>query len=450
MRRTLPVLLVLSVTGLLAWPREPALPIASGAGSAALDEVARVAALAARPDVEAALAAVEPFLSRYVEEWIRVAQIPAPSGHEGRRAAFMESRFRELGLTVSRDAAGNVVGRLGGQDAGRPALAMLAHMDTVANAQADHTVKRPRPDRLQGPGVRDDSSGLAALLAMLDVMQRHDLRPEGDLYVVATVSEEVGLKGAERFVSDHAGRLGAVIAVDGHLGQVSYGATGIAWLKLVFTGEGAHTLRSYEKPNPVEAVARAVERIRALDVRRTPVEMESWLNVGMIGGGEVPNAQPREAWLVADIRSNDPEIFDDLQRKVREIGARTAREMGLRQQVEVLHRMPVAGLPGFRDSGLVRSASAVLEQVGWPAIEITPRGTADHNVALARGIPAIAIGITTGDGAHTPDEYADVAPFIPGVRQLLLLALLPVAGGNSDSPGQESGPGSGAPRVPLD
>jgi tripeptide aminopeptidase len=425
----LPCLVILSVCGpaATASPRDPqSSSPARAAAAEATDPAGRVARLAAQPPVRAALAEVEPLLPRFVEQWIRVAQIPAPSGQEGRRADFMEGRFRELGLAVSRDPAGNVVGRLPGRHPGRPALAMLAHMDTVAGMGADHTVRRPRPDRLQAPGVRDDSSGLAALLALVELMQRHHLRPEADLYVVASVSEEVGLKGADRFVADHADRLGAVIAVDGHLGQISYAATGIAWLKLIFTGGGAHTLRAHENPGPVAAVARAIERLGALDVRRSPPEMESWVNVGMIGGGDVPNAQPQQAWLVADIRSNDPAGFEELQRQARDIGARTAREMGVRLEVEVLHRMAGASLPGSRDSRLVRFASAALEQAGWSAVEVTPRGTADHNVALARGIPGIAIGITTGDGAHTPDEYADVAPFVPGVRQLLLLAMLPL------------------------
>jgi acetylornithine deacetylase/succinyl-diaminopimelate desuccinylase-like protein len=140
----------------------------------------------------------------------------------------------------------------------------------------------------------------------------------------------------------------------------------------------------------------------------------------------VPNALPTEAWFVVDIRSNDDVLFDDLQRQVREAGERTAREMGLESRVEVLQRMPGAHPQGAESSLLVRSARQVLEQLGWSQVEVTPRGAADHNVALIRGIPGIAIGVTTGDGAHTPGEFADIKPFAIGIKQVMLLAMLPL------------------------
>jgi tripeptide aminopeptidase len=404
------------------------LAAAPEAWSASADEPSgRLERLTADPRVIAALADVELRMGRFVDEWIRIAEIPAPSGGEERRAEYLERRFRELGLVdVARDAAGNVVGLKEGRRRGAPRGAFIAHMDTVARATADHTVRRSGTDRLEAPGIRDDSSGLAALVSALELMRDHGLRPAADTWFVASASEEVGLKGAAAFVEERFRDLGAVVAVDGSLGQISYGATGIAWLKLVFTGEGAHTLRAWQKSSAIAAVARAIERVNALDVRRSPPDMESWLSVGMIGGGEVPNALPQEAWFVTDIRSNDPPTFEAMQLKVIEAGERTAREMGVELRVETLHRMPGARLPGFERSLLVSTARAVLDRLGWTALDLTPRGTADHNAALARGIPGIAIGVTTGDGAHTAGEFAEIAPFAIGVKQVLLLALLPL------------------------
>lgn len=378
--------------------------------------------------LQAALREADAERERYVEEWIRIAEIPAPSGAEEERARHVRNAFERSGLgTVSTDEAGNVICRLDGRDPSLARVAFIAHLDTVAPASADHEVKRLET-RLQAPGVRDNSSGVAGLLAALDLMSRHGLQPEADTYLVASTREETGLHGARHFVAEHQEELGAVVAVDGTLGQISYAATGIAWLRLHFLAPGAHTLRARDEPSAILAAARAIERISAIPLRRSPEEMETWINIGMIGGGEVPNAQARDAWFTVDVRSNDPESFESLQERVLEIGRKTAREVDVGFESETAYELAGARLPGAEDSLLVRSARRALEILDWSPVHVTPRGTADHNVAIVRGIPGIAIGTTTGEGAHTPGEWADIAPFVVGIQQILLLASMPLTG----------------------
>ena len=382
------------------------------------------------PAARAALADADLQFEQFVKEWVRIAEIPAPSGGEGHRADYLETRLRELGLSrVSRDEAGNVFGLLKGSNAALKKVVFSAHMDTVAPAGADYSVRRTQQAGggvLRGPGVRDDSSGLASLVAALSLIRSHDLTPAADTWILASVQEEVGLLGAQRFVRDHIDEIGAFIAVDGSLGQISYAATGIVWLKLRFKGEAAHTLKAHEKPSAILAAARAIDAISAIPLRRSPEEMESWLNIGSMGAGDVPNALPGEAWFTVDIRSNDPETVRSLEKQVTELAGQASRSVGVECRIETLHRLAGTSLPGADKSLLVVSARRVLESLGWNQISVTPRGTADHNMAIVEGIPGIAIGITTGDGAHTPEEYADIAPFIIGVKQVMLLALMPL------------------------
>ncbi len=407
----LPFLLFLALTGAPA----------ESPTRAALTPPAR---LSGDPRVQAALREADARQERYVQEWIRIAEIPAPSGGEDRRADHVATRLRGMGLeAVHRDRTGNVVGLLRGRDPSLARLALVAHLDTVAAAAADHRVTRLDAGRLSAPGVRDNASGLAGLLAAVDLMRRHGLEPPADTFVVASVKEEVGLEGARRFVEEHAAELGAFVAVDGYLGQISYGATGIAWYRFFFRAPGGHTLEAHERPSAVLGAARAIERIGAIPLRRSPPEAESWLNIGVIGGGTVPNAQARDAWFTVDLRSNDPQGFEALEIQVMEAATRAAREVGVQVERETLQRMPATPAAQREPPLLAIAAQAILEHLGWREIHLTPRGTADHNVALARGIPGIAIGVTTGRSAHSPDEVADVGPFTTGVKQLLLLAL---------------------------
>jgi di/tripeptidase len=45
-------------------------------------------------------------------------------------------------------------------------------------------------------------------------------------------------------------------------------------------------------------------------------------------------------------------------------------------------------------------------------------GSTDANVPLSRGWPAICVGITTGGGAHTMDEFIDIRPIEQGLEML--------------------------------
>ena len=89
------------------------------------------ARLAEDPMVKAALAAVEVNEPRFIEEQIRICEIPAPPFHEDVRAKELERLFKGAGLQDVRiDKAGNVIGVRPGATP-HPNLLLQAHLDTV-------------------------------------------------------------------------------------------------------------------------------------------------------------------------------------------------------------------------------------------------------------------------------------------------------------------------------
>src|SRR5256884_6546182 len=105
-----------------------------------------------------------------------LSAIPAPTGAEAQRAVRVAELFREAGLgDVRIDEAGNVSGwadRDGGGGTGEggrghpaPAPVVLsAHLDTVFGPDVDVSVER-RGRRLEGPGISDNATRIATLLA---------------------------------------------------------------------------------------------------------------------------------------------------------------------------------------------------------------------------------------------------------------------------------------------
>ena len=101
-------------------------------------------------------------VSSITEEQIRITEIPAPPFHEANRAAYLEKLLSNDGLRAHTDSTGNVIGEFVG--ASPDVVMVTAHLDTVFPAETDVRVKRDGA-RLLAPGISDNGTGLAALLA---------------------------------------------------------------------------------------------------------------------------------------------------------------------------------------------------------------------------------------------------------------------------------------------
>ncbi|HEU4560214.1 MAG TPA: M20/M25/M40 family metallo-hydrolase [Longimicrobium sp.] len=376
---------------------------------------------ASAPAVRDALRWLESNFPAQVEEWIRMTQIPAPSTQEQRRAAYIAEQMRAEGLEVSVDSIGNVTGRRKGSGGG-PTIVFAGHMDTVHPIDTDVTV-RVDGNILRAPGVFDDTAALADLLAVIRALNRANVRTRGDLVFVGTTQEELGLRGMDWWLA-HNPRPDMVVAVDGGLGPVNYGALGIYWTRYHFTGEGSHTNSSTGKPHPARALADAVRSI--YELRIPEGRGGAVYNVGMMGGGKIFNAIPQDVWFTMDLRSVNPALLDSLDTEINQRVRAAAEANRVQTTSERVHRTRAAGttemLRDRRAHPLVQTALDVHAFLGIPA---TPEasGSTDANVAVTRGIPAIAIGRGRGGDQHTLSEWADRDSALPATKMILLLAV---------------------------
>ena len=242
-------------------------------------------ALLRRPDVAAALSHLDREFPQQVEEWIRIAQMVGKSTREQARGAYVKAQFERAGLNVRVDSIGNVTGVRKGTGGG-PTIVFAAHMDIVHAVETNLGVRRDG-DTLRAPGIFDNSSSVANMLATIRALNAAKVVTKGDLIFVATVQEELGLRGMQYWF-DRNPKPDLLIAMDGGLGPVSYGALGIYWTRYKFTSEGAHTLQSRGKPTPVLAMADAVQRIYQL--QPSPLPNGAVINVGQ----EIGRASCRE------------------------------------------------------------------------------------------------------------------------------------------------------------
>lgn len=371
--------------------------------------------------------------ARIVEEAIALQQIPAPNRREERKGRAFLEMLRANGLSdVMMDGEGNVTGLRRGAG-GSGMVAVVAHLDTVFPEGTDLTVRR-EGTRLRGPGLADNSHGLAVILALVRAMDAAGVSHRDDILFVGSVGEEgLGdLRGVKYLLTrgPYRGRITTFIALDGtDPGEIVNAALGSKRYRVTFTGPGGHSYLAFGTVNPLHALAGVVQRLGTFEV-----PAGTTFNVGVVAGGTVVNAIPTEAVMQVDLRSVSPTDLDALERRflaavdeavAAENAARSTANGAIAATVERVGDRP-SGITS-PDGDLVAIATAAVAANGFePRLSTS---STDANVAIGLGIPAITIASGIGGREHTLEEFLDIEPSAH-LRQIAmnLAVILTVAG----------------------
>jgi acetylornithine deacetylase/succinyl-diaminopimelate desuccinylase-like protein len=223
---------------------------------------------------------------------------------ERKAAELVAERLAEVGLesTIIESAPGraNVVTRLEGADASRPALLLHGHLDVVpaqaADWQVDPFSAELRDGCIWGRGAVDMKDMDAMILATVRGFARTGRKPPRDLVVAFPADEEAGGEyGAGYLVAHHRdlfeGVSEAVSEVGGFsvelAGRRAYlvqtAEKGIAWLRLVAHGRAGHGSQINDD-NAVTRLAAAVARIGS---HPWPIEVTPTVRAFLAGVEEI-------------------------------------------------------------------------------------------------------------------------------------------------------------------
>jgi len=346
---------------------------------------------------------------------IKIQQIPAPTFDELQRAGFIRDRFLQENLVdIEIDEIGNVYGRLPGSGETQP-IVLSAHLDTVFPAGTDLHIERTA-EKIVGPGIGDNAVGVAGLFGLLWLIHQHRVTLNADLWLVANVGEEgLGdLRGMRALVDRFADQTQAYIILEGMaLGQVYHRGLGVHRYRITVKTSGGHSWVDFGKPSALHELAQIVNQLLALQL---PDQPRTSLNVGVIEGGTSVNTIAAEAHLELDLRSEDASVLGELVNTVESI-VDNSHESDVQATIETIGQRPYGEIP--RDHPLIRLAIQGLERV-----DIQPRlniGSTDANIPLSLGYPAVCLGLTSGDGAHTINEFIRTSPLELGLEQLMYI-----------------------------
>src|SRR5256885_13089131 len=276
-----------------------------------------IARLAASAELRSAFAWLRAQEAQFARWQLDVARIPSPPFGEAARATWLANKFHELGLDdVHNDDVGNVFGIHPGF--GRNYVALSAHMDTVFPAGTPLNI-RQQGNRLYGPGVSDNGAGLTALLAIAALLRAVRIRHALPFLFIANVGEEGegDLRGMRHIFSSPRWKDSITynLVLDG-AGSDTVVAEGLGSRRFegIVRGPGGHSWSDFGAPNPILALARAIQAFAQTPVPSSP---KTTFNIGVIRGGTSVNSIPESASMRVDIRSTSGSEIDRLEGALR-------------------------------------------------------------------------------------------------------------------------------------
>lgn len=364
------------------------------------------------------------------------ANRPGLSVDEERACLFVCDWMAEAGLEVSRDAVGNVVGRLHGRDPGLGEVWSGSHVDTVPNggrydgalgvvaaveALARLASRPERPRRtLAAVAFRDEEgwrfgTGLFGSRAMCGLVRSGELDArDADGVSVRDALAAVGhghppagadlpAPGIAAYVEVHVEQGPVLAAAGAPLGVVS-AIVGMRGYRIAFRGAAGHA-GTTPLGGRADAMCAAAAFVLAARTAAAAADgaVATVARVDAVPGAANVIAERAEATV--DVRARDCTTLDAVCAAIERAAAHAAAAEGCTAEVHPLERLePVAMASTVRDS-LRRAADAI----GAPAPDIASGAGHDAQALAAVGVPVGMLFARSLNGgvSHRPDEHTD-------------------------------------------
>ncbi|MER3436360.1 MAG: hypothetical protein C4346_01305 [Chloroflexota bacterium] len=309
------------------------------------------------------------------------------------------------------DRAGNVIGVLRGRATG-PSVQFNAHLDHV---DVGDPALWPHPpyaaviegDTLFGRGASDVKGAMAAQVYLAPVLREAGLQPDGDVYVVGVVLEEVGGYGSE-FLAQTMPTDAAVLA-EATNNELRRGHRGRVFVRVSFTGLSAHASAPERAINPHYAIARFLLRLESLPMRTDETFGASTVAPTLIESDQRSgNVTPATIAVYLDWRTIPSESVESLVATLRPLVAAVEREIdGITGKIEIVGR-EVRTYTGL--SATMPSTSG-FETAANHLVLLTAQATLES--LLGRPVPVSTWTFAT-DGGHLARHGITTIGFAPG------------------------------------
>ncbi len=365
---------------------------------------------------------------RLVQLFKDLCLIDAPALQEADSVAFVRRHLEEMGLEVSEDDAGakiggnanNLIAWLRGNKPDAPKIFLSAHFDTVEPTAGLVIGERDgvfysESDTILGA---DDKGGMAPAIEAVQALIESG-EPHGDVCLLFSVSEEIGLKGAEALDIQSLGLdFGYVLDTGPPVGTFVTRTATHDKLDIQIIGKPAHSGKDPEKG--INAIQVAADAIQGMKLGR--IGPETTANLGKIEGGTATNVVCPFVKIKAEARSTSIEELDRQVDHMIQKFEEAARAWGA--EVKIDHARHYVSYQVPDDSPAVQVAQRASRALGFDPVLRTTLGGSDANIYNQKGVPCIVVA-TGMDKIHTHDEFISREDLVDTARlayQLILEA----------------------------
>lgn len=361
---------------------------------------------------------------RLRDTFLDLVKIDSHSREELGVAHYVLSRLQKLGVDAVMDDAGekingdcgNLLARFQGPLAGKvEPILFCAHLDTVVPGKGVQPIIQDGVIRSSGDTIlgADDKSGVAAMLELVQVLEENSL-PYGEIELLFTVAEEIGLMGAKHFDTARLHSKQAYFLDTENVFNICIGAPSAYRMTYRVYGQGAHAGLAPEKG--LSAILVASRAIQTMPLGR--IDSETTANIGLIVGGSATNIVPKLVTMNGEARSHDQTKLEAQVAKMKQALDQAAKSYQvlvdgkiLQARIEEDRSLEYKAFRVPESSRTYQLAARAGAELGLKMEPEISGGGSDANVFNEKGIESVVIG-TGMQEPHTVQEYIKIEDLV--------------------------------------
>mgnify|MGYP003608794804 FL=1 len=325
--------------------------------------------------------------------------------------------------TVEFENAGNMLIAELGNQAAKPGIIFMGHMDTAiatgAIARQPFTIN---DGKAYGPGVLDMKGGIVAFLYVIKALQSigYNARP---IKVILAGDEEVlhaRSNAPDVFLKEAAGYAAAFNTETGFVDNgIVVGRKGVARFMMEVKGVAAHAGNDPE--NGRSAILEMAHKIIAIQ-KLTDWEKGISFNVGVMQGGKTSTAVPDYAKIDIDVRYKDPDDLPWILEQLQAVGANTYVDGTTTEVVFMEGIKPMKTTEGVLQLFELVKKSSEENGFGTPYAKYVG-GASDSAYSIIAGVPTVCSMGVKGGRNHSPEEFAVVDSLFERAKLMIACVL---------------------------